>query len=407
MSNRVAHRLETIVEAAFLASVFFLPFSIALLEIFLVISFVSWLFYKLKTNEPLCENSTVFVTTSLLIITSSISAFYSDYPVLAAKGIIKIMRYALVMLVAADTFRDRQRVKRLLIVGIFSFSLVILDALIQRVHGEDLVRHWSIHYTDRLLRLTGPYKVYGLLSAHLIGALPVVLTASWSGKKPDIPRKIAWLCLFVASIYVLYKTHSRGAWLAAFVSWIFFASLLRSKWIMVILMSTAILVPLVMPTHDLIHLDRDNKEQSLRERAHLWYRAVQVIQNRPLFGCGINTYVKNYQKFDKRKNWRVPGYYAHNGYLQLAAECGLISLALFLLLLWKGIRSGYLAFQDAERQRKFLIAGLLTGFLALLLQAGVDTTLHNLQSSVMIWLLLGLLFAVRNVARNGYRASHS
>jgi len=129
----------------------------------------------------------------------------------------------------------------------------------------------------------------------------------------------------------------------------------------------------------------------LIERYRLWERAGQVIIKRPLFGCGINTYTKNYPLYDEVKNWRVPGYYVHNGYLQLAAETGLTSLFLFLLVIGRSLLSGLKAIRSSPPHSKMIVIGIFCGCIALLIQAGVDTTLHNLQPATLIWLFLGLL----------------
>ena len=388
--------LEKLAEYFFLAAFFSLPFSIALLEIFLSISFVAWFCYKIGRKEPLCFNPAVFVITGFFIIISCVSAFGSGYPSLSARGIVKIIKYVLVMIVTMDLFRNTGRLKGLLYIAALGLALVVADSIVQRVHGEELIRNLPLHYVDTQVRLTGPFHAYGLLGAYLLGVLPIVLVMITGVKKQKMNPWMSafWIALFIVSVYVLYKTHSRGVWLAFLASWIVYALLTQSKWMIVIFALTIVSVPFVLPSNALIHVDIERKEQSLIERYHLWIRAVQVIQKRPLFGCGINTYSKNYAKFDEQKNWRVPGYYAHNGYLQLAAETGLISLFLFLLIIWKAVQSGYTALQRSVSQRKPFIASVLAGLTGLLLQAGVDTTLHNLQSAVLIWFFLGLLFAL-------------
>ncbi|OGX02544.1 MAG: hypothetical protein A3J12_04420 [Omnitrophica bacterium RIFCSPLOWO2_02_FULL_44_11] len=53
-----------------------------------------------------------------------------------------------------------------------------------------------------------------------------------------------------------------------------------------------------------------------------------------------------------------------------------------------------------SEEMKPIFAGIICGALALLLQAGVDTTLHNLQSAFLIWFFLGLLNAISNIKQN-------
>ncbi|OGW77017.1 MAG: hypothetical protein A3J52_00155 [Omnitrophica bacterium RIFCSPHIGHO2_02_FULL_49_9] len=389
--------LEQLYEYFFLGAIFALPLSIAVMEVCLGLSFMCWLMLKWVKKEPMCHDQTLVILAGIFIGISSISAFNSGYPLLAAQGLIKISKYALVMLVTFDLFRDPVKSKRLLFVAVIGFALVLLDSFLQMILGLDLINGYPIQFTDLNTRLTGPYKSYGLLAAHIIGMAPVALSLAFASEPYHLKawKKAALVLLFAASLYILYHTHSRGAWTASAASWVVYTLMLKRKWLVVPLLITMFTAPFILPRNAILHLDLQRKEQSIRERAHLWYRAIQVIQNRPLFGCGINTYIENYPKFDKRKSWRVPGYYAHNGYLQMAAETGLISLFFFLLLIGKAIRSGFISYHRAHGERRLFTIGLMTGTLALLFHAMVDTTLHNLQSAILIWCFFGLLSALK------------
>src|SRR3989338_417611 len=168
--------LERLSKFFFLGAAFFLPFSIAILEICLTLSFICWLLHKFRTGESLHQNRRVFVILGLFLISSSVSAFYSGYPITSAQGIVKLLKYSLIMLVAADLFSDFASLKRLLIVCLVSFTILLIDCMVQNVYGKDLINGFSIHFTDEQVRLTGPYKSYGLLAAHLIAVPPLVLS---------------------------------------------------------------------------------------------------------------------------------------------------------------------------------------------------------------------------------------
>jgi len=401
MKLTTSNKIEKIAELFFLIGVFILPFSIAFMEVSFSIAFVTWLIYKIIKRENLSKDRSLLILIGLFLVSSSVSGFYSGYPILFFRGMIKIIKYSLVFLIAADFFQDERRLKRLLLTSLISFSFIIADSLVQRVNGIDLIRNFPIYYTDLQVRLTGPYKSYGLLGAHLLALMPITLSLIWAEKK-SLFKKIILILLFITSLYVLYKTHSRGAWLASFAGWFVYAFLIKNRFMFIVLVSFLFIVPFTLPKGAIIHLDIQRKEQSLFERYRLLERALQVTAKRPLFGCGINTYIKNYPLYDEVKNWRVPGYYAHNGYLQLAAETGLVSLALFLLLVWNALKNGYSAICKFESRKRYLSIGAFTACLALLLQAVSDTTLHNLQTAVMIWLSLGVLVALNH----SYKIQH-
>ena len=393
------NRIEKILEVSLLSAVFVLPFSIALMEIGFVAVFASWFLLKFLKKENLFPDRFFLILIGLFIATSSVSALYSGYPAASFRGIIKIVKYSTVFLIAADFFRDKKHFDRLLLIGSMSLLIVLADSMAQLMIGRDLINNFKIYHAEFLVRLTGPYQFYGLLAAQLIAILPLLLSLIFiKASNQQILNRLFLIVLFLSGLFVLYKSHSRGAWLASFGSWLIYALFIKSKKLFSILILLLILAPFIIPRSAIIHEDIKDREQSLFERYRLWERAIQVIEKRPWFGCGINTYTKNYPRYDEVKSWRVPGYYVHNGYLQIAAETGLPSLFLFLLLIGRSLIFGLRAIRSSIGEKRLLIVGVFCGCMALLFQATVDTTLHNLQSAILIWLFLGLLVGLKNSA---------
>ena len=147
-----------------------------------------------------------------------------------------------------------------------------------------------------------------------------------------------------------------------------------------------------------IHLDAEGKEQSLVERYFLWDRAIQVIAAKPWGGTGVNTYSISHLKYDKTKSWRVRHYYAHNGYLQLAAETGIPCLLFFLGFLGiHAFRSIRFIQYRPDAASSLLSSGLFLGICNFLAFSMVDTVLHNPLSVMTLWYLLGMQSAYQRV----------
>ncbi len=86
--------------------------------------------------------------------------------------------------------------------------------------------------------------------------------------------------------------------------------------------------------------------ESLVERQAVWYAAWHLFKENPLLGCGFRTfkeeskpYVDQYREMDPNL---VHGDLedAHNIFLHVLAENGVVGLAFFLFLFYKGIFSG-------------------------------------------------------------------
>ncbi|MBI4115243.1 MAG: O-antigen ligase family protein [Candidatus Omnitrophica bacterium] len=273
---------------------------------------------------------------------------------------------------------------------LLTFVLIFLgiDGMWQYVFGSDLLRHIPFEQASAGPRISASFKNYGLLASFLISFSPLLgCRLSREDKAGETFLKSLG---FVLSLLLLFWTRVRGAWVAFWGGLLFLALMQRKKIYFLLLLLPLVAIPILLPRSMVIHLDAEGKEQSLVERFYLWDRAVQVIQARPWTGTGINTYAVAHQKYDQRQNWRVQNYYAHNGYLQMAAETGLPSLACFLTFLFfyflKGLR--FTAKRPDGEDRRTL-AGIYAGIVNFLVLAIIDTIFHNPQAVLSFWFLAG------------------
>jgi putative inorganic carbon (HCO3(-)) transporter len=142
----------------------------------------------------------------------------------------------------------------------------------------------------------------------------------------------------------------------------------------------------------------------------MWQGGWDMFLARPILGHGLGTFMHNFI------NYRPQGYeeivYAHNCFLQMAAEIGVIGLATFLwmiiVLFDTSIRS-LRKIEDKSRpftiqtvdfakgRDKFyraILLGLLGGLLAYLAHSAVDTNLYSLPLAVLFWFILGLVVSL-------------
>jgi len=136
------------------------------------------------------------------------------------------------------------------------------------------------------------------------------------------------------------------------------------------------------------------------ERLELWGDGLMIVRDFRFFGTGLGTFkyvLPNYRsKLDfltvdgvpRRAVWN----FAHNDYLQLLIECGIIG---FGLVLW----AGYLTMrtlshwrqEPAGRERLILSRSALAGVIAMLLHSIVDFNLHIPGNALVFATLLSLV----------------
>ncbi|MBI4550083.1 MAG: O-antigen ligase family protein [Candidatus Omnitrophica bacterium] len=395
-SDRIDAFLERTVEWSVYALMALFPFSKAMIEICFTVALVAWVILRFRRRQLLPSRwDAASVLLALYVLGSFLSIFVSPYLDESIHGIGKVLEEVFFLILVADTFRTKEKIRRLLAVGSLSLLVTCLDAWYQFAAHRDLFLGREIHFTDKNIRLTGPFSDYTALASYLMVWVSILFAlllnpADLSGKTR------IWIALMLPlAALVLFHTHSRGGWLSLAAALTFFFLLQKQKILLIGLALTVAAGLFFLPRNMIVHLDAEGKEQSMVERVVLWKRAWDVVQARPWLGTGINTYVRTHQEFDTDKSWRVQNYYAHNSYLQLAAQCGLPTLAalVFFLLVFfaRGIR---LCLGRGDPDLSAVMKGVLTAVCGLLVMAFVDTVFEPLQTAMLLWLLLGMGFAV-------------
>jgi O-antigen ligase len=93
-----------------------------------------------------------------------------------------------------------------------------------------------------------------------------------------------------------------------------------------------------------------SQDPSLATRSDIWGRTWRVLVDHPLTGTGLGTFPWAYASYDREGEWLGTAQ-AHNDYLQLASETGLVGIALLLWLVTSFARNVLLPALRPERGR--------------------------------------------------------
>jgi len=130
-------------------------------------------------------------------------------------------------------------------------------------------------------------------------------------------------------------------------------------------------------------------------RIEYWRRSLKIIKDYPLLGCGLNTYALVAGRYNI--GW---GGYPHNSYLQMAAEIGLVGVAVFLWMLFVLFRDSLRALRRIKTQElQMLMCGLLTGLLGFLIHSFFDTNLYSVQLSSFLWVIMGVIVVLPKIEK--------
>lgn len=421
-------RLDRAIRASFYALIFFLPISIALVSTF---SGFAVFFYLIKRTlvvraRPGLGAKAVIeffrppvnvlnLPLLLLLAASTISFAFSQYYEPSAMGMLKVLRGILLYLGFVEAFSKAKQMRYFVFVWAASAFVTAMSGLSQYFQGVDFIR-WTYLMEGRVSSSLRHANDFG---AYIVSIGPVLMTLilfwRFSQQKNDNYFFIVTLAVL---LWCLGLTMSRSSWVA-FIAATVLVGLYQKKLLPCLLILLALFIALFSPimaqTRDASLIsDNLNMEEASKPpdvpppamtqvkmfffnigtgRWEFWEEGLKVFQAYPIWGCGINAYSLVAPRY--KVTW---GGYAHNSYLQMTAETGILGLAAFVFLIVSWFRGCAAHIRRwAPGYKRTLMIGLMAGVTAHLVQSFFDTTFYSVQLSVLLWLMLAAAVALQRL----------
>ncbi|MBZ0167665.1 MAG: O-antigen ligase family protein, partial [Candidatus Omnitrophica bacterium] len=302
-----------------------------------------------------------------------------------------------------EAFRTLKQVKVLLTVIVVTALGTGIDALVQfHITGEDIFLSRPL---SKGPRATAGFNAPTGLGAYLVMSLPLITGFFMSKPAVSVRRSIGMAAALGCLAYALFLTFSRGAWLSLALGTIVVLTvymLVRrySRKQVVVFLTASTLVCGMLLSYYLGNIEKFSSLNRgvLSWRIDVWKQTVDMIKEKPLFGYGVNTYMRKFHayRYDRRnipQYKRHPATYAHNCYLQIAMETGLAGLAAFMWILFAYYRFVLSRIRETyhrHRERGILVFGLMTGITGFFIHAFFDTHFYSLPLAGYLWSMMAV-----------------
>ena len=396
--DKIIKLADFLIEWSFYTLIFAVTFSTSVVEIASSVMIAAWIVKTITGKEYARLN---FLPARILLvyaIWTVISCFNSSYASQSFRGIFKVLEYGAVFMVMATVEWSPERVKRFIYASAGAVMLVCVNGIFQYFTGEDFIRHRTLIPEDYLRRISSSFIHPNDFGAYLM-VMAVVFISLLLSKKNKLKDVVLYSVPLVFSLVCLVLTGSRGAWLS-FAAAFLVVGALKARRIAALFLALLVVLFLLMPytLQERIYSIGDLKSGTTWERLKLWEGAIDMIKVHPVLGFGVNTYSKHFPDY-KPKGY-IDDRYAHNCYLQMAAELGITGALIFIAFLVTALvfaLKGILSMPDGRV--KSLSGGLLAGLTGFALNSAVDTHLYSVSLAVFFYMLLGFCFAVSRNSR--------
>ncbi len=378
------------------------PLSHSLQDAAIVTATLGWLLAAVSRRQP--PRAEVLGPFLLWIGAAALSCLNSGDLHASLHGLRKLLKVALIVLVAAEVFTSSARRRALLLAMLAGATFIAADGLVQVWRGRDVL-YGALPggAPGGLPRVTGPYGHANDLALYVTTILPVAASTALGVVGP---RAAWWGRGLLAGLgTVLLLTFSRSGALAVTVSGAAFCVLRRAWKTLAVCAAGGLAGWLALPAP--IREWAASHPSWLAAlaqplRFEIWDVTWRMIAAHPWIGVGVNTFLKAFPSYQVPGDPLAPAY-AHNQYLHLTAELGLVGLAAFVWLLVRTAQIWRQIHREAPPADRLLATGLGCGLLAFLTMGLLESVLYSSRTYYFFWIWLGLLAGLRRTGS----ASHA
>lgn len=222
------------------------------------------------------------------------------------------------------------RIKILLYLIMVSATLASVSGLIGLYTGFNPLKFSKACHLTRNCGLSGMYMNY----AHTLVFLQVIffgLLLCKNQLKELISARVLWIVFFI-NLLGLILSYTRGAWIGLFAALPFFFIREQLKKMVVTFVILITIAGALFATNSEVRETILNRKASNDERIGSWKAAIKAFEERPIWGYGYLNFEPHSVEI-KEKYQINNAYYkghAHNNFLQVLADTGILGIFFFV-----------------------------------------------------------------------------
>ncbi|MFH1691133.1 MAG: O-antigen ligase family protein [Candidatus Omnitrophota bacterium] len=330
-----------------------------------------------------------------------ISLFYTVDSRESLIGLRKLTMQMVLYLACINCFNTRKRVSWTIFFFIFSAFVVSLDGFYQFMTNLDWFSARSvITYPEwGIKRITASFHEAGALGIYLGTAVSsswaLVFFSDWT-----IRRKVLLGCVALLITLALILTLAPGAAFGIIAAFLFYVGYVKGWKKLFYLLPLTALSFFLLPRAAI-----GSFLTTIYGRLYMWKVGLKIIIDHPFLGSGLRTFPVKYQQLCP------PGYpfyregapYAHNMYIQMISELGLIGFIFFGLFLLKVFSSlVMLSRKTKDPLQKAFILAFLGALITYLTHGCLESSFYTSQGGLLFWFIVGILVSLELINKKPF-----
>lgn len=380
------------------------------LKLFAIIGITLWALKYLIDKKIIWKKSEINLYIFLFFLIISISILISKHTIVSLRDYIIFISYFLIYFIILNNIGNRKEFDSFIILFFITSFLVSIYSLFHY--------YGFISYLKEFGPVISTIGQKNWTSNYLALIFPIMFSYFLLEKSK---RKKIFYFVALSIVYAtLMICQSRGIWISISLTSIFAIYIIfkfnliktfkeNQKWL-VLLIFIFIIITIIYSTDNPLNKGAitvteramstfDEKDPSINTRILIWKNDLQMIRDRPFLGGGLGSFRLNYLNYQAKylqdnpsyiKYWAHAGE-AHNEYLQIGAEMGLIGLGIFLsiIFIFYNLILKYLK-KESRDNEKIIVFGLLMGITCFLIHSLFSFPLHVPALGSAFFIIVGL-----------------
>jgi len=397
MVERIVKYCDWLIGAFLILFVFWSPISITGAQVAVSFALLFWVVRMFLTGKFQLARNPLNIPIAAFLVAVAIGVIMAVDFKYSLKGYMTL-GWISIFFLTVNNIKDVNQFKRLIRILILITTIAGAYGIFQHLARIDFFGNVKYLHPS-LPRSTGFFNAPLTFGNYILLVLPMVIGLSSYSKKGREKRWL-WLSGLIILTAIIFS-YGRGVWLGL-IGGLTFMAILRSKRLLLFVLTGIIVcstVLFILPSSKFSQriMETIKSTRPVGDRIYFLEGGLKIIRDYPITGVGWEGFRKVYPRY-KPAEALESGCNAHNNFLDVAVDSGLLGLGIFIWLLLTIYKVGFQIFKRLDNGYfKGIAWGFLGSFTAFLIAGLSQYNFGDSEVVMLFYFLLGMVMVIPRI----------
>ena len=398
IKNKLLKYCDWLIGAFLILFVFWSPISITGAQTAVSFAFLFWVVRMLMMRKLSLLRNPLYLPITVFLIVGAIAVIRAVDFKLSLRGY-RGLWWVSIFFLTVNNVKNEGQFKKLMRILILITTTAGAYGIFQHLTKIDFFGNVK-HLHLPLARSTGFFDGPATFGNYILLLLPVIIGLSSYSKTRREKRWLGLSSLIILTAIIF--SYGRGVWLGL-IGGLTFMAILSSRRLFLSIVAGIIICSMFiisLPSSEFAQrvLWTIRSERPLGDRIELWEGSLRIIGDYPVTGVGWKGFRRLYTRYNPIEGGELPCY-AHNNFVDVAVESGLLGFGVFLWFLLGIYKVGFRIFKKLEDDGYFkgIAWGFLGSFTAFLIAGLSQYNFGDSEVVMLFYFLLGMVMVIPRI----------